>query len=65
MEIIKRAALILDAVSANKLVTRLCNTQMLAKDQQYKDMLNKLLAFDAHKGNLNLFFQSMFSSEEQ
>ncbi|KAK1303559.1 DNA mismatch repair protein MSH5 [Acorus calamus] len=65
MEIIERAALILDAVSANKLVTRLCNAQMLAKDQQYKGMLNKLLAIDVHKGDLNLFFQSMFSSEEQ
>ncbi|KAA8523663.1 hypothetical protein F0562_010086 [Nyssa sinensis] len=60
-EVIKRAAFVLDAIGNNKHVERLCNVKISAQDQQYKDAVEKMLAFDALKGNLNIFFQDIFT----
>ncbi|KAJ7960788.1 DNA mismatch repair protein MSH5 [Quillaja saponaria] len=61
-EVIKRAAFVLDAIGNNKRVERLCNKNISEQDQQYKDALEKLLAFDVYKGDLTLFFQDIFPS---
>ncbi|CAJ2633956.1 unnamed protein product [Trifolium pratense] len=61
-EIIKRAEVVLDAVSQNNCVERLCNENISAQDDEYKDAMEKLLTFDIDNGNLNLFFEEIFSS---
>ncbi|KAL9316661.1 hypothetical protein ACSQ67_017662 [Phaseolus vulgaris] len=60
-EIVKRAAAVLDAVSNNNHVERLCNENISAQDRQYKDAMDKLLEFDIEKGDLKLFFEDIFS----
>ncbi|XP_057441153.1 DNA mismatch repair protein MSH5 isoform X2 [Lotus japonicus] len=60
-EIIKRAAVVLDAVSNNNCVERLCNEHVSAQDDQYKDALEKLLELDIDRGDLNHFFEDIFS----
>lgn len=62
-EVIKRAAIVLDAVGNNKKVERICNDKLSANDQQYREVVDKLLAFDVMKGDLNLFFQDIFASQ--
>ncbi|GAV72902.1 MutS_V domain-containing protein/MutS_III domain-containing protein, partial [Cephalotus follicularis] len=59
---IKRAAFVLDAIGNNKHVERLCNENVSVQYQQFKDAVDKMLAFDVLKGDLNLFFQDIFSS---
>ncbi|KAF1868745.1 hypothetical protein Lal_00036183 [Lupinus albus] len=59
--IIERAAFVLDAVVNNQYVERLSNENISAQDQQYKDATEKLLKFDIDKGDLNLFFEDIFS----
>ncbi|RHN57807.1 hypothetical protein MtrunA17_Chr5g0444421 [Medicago truncatula] len=59
-EIIKRAAVVLDAVSKNNCVERLCNENISAQDDEYKDAMEKLLKFDVDNGDLNLFFEDIF-----
>lgn len=61
-ETIKRAAFVLDSNENNKHVTRLCNEKITAQDQQCKDVVDKMLGFDVHKGDLSLFFQDLFAS---
>ncbi|XP_043688455.1 DNA mismatch repair protein MSH5 isoform X4 [Telopea speciosissima] len=61
-EVVRRAAFVLEATAANKHIQRLCNEKISARDQQYKDAVDKMLAFDALKGDLNLFFQAIFPS---
>ncbi|KAJ0101171.1 hypothetical protein Patl1_04166 [Pistacia atlantica] len=61
-EVIKRAANVLDAVQNNRHVERLNHVNILARDQQYKDAVEKMLTFDIHKGDLKLFFQDLFPS---
>uniref|UniRef100_A0A7N0VGJ2 Uncharacterized protein n=1 Tax=Kalanchoe fedtschenkoi TaxID=63787 RepID=A0A7N0VGJ2_KALFE len=58
-EVIKRASYILDVTERDEHVERLCNDQLLLKDQNYKDAVQKLMAFDAVNGDLNVFFQAM------
>ncbi|XP_021287396.1 DNA mismatch repair protein MSH5 [Herrania umbratica] len=58
-EVINRAALILDAIENNKNVERLCDEKISAKDQQYKGAVDKMLAFDALKGDLSAFFRDI------
>ncbi|KAL2316742.1 hypothetical protein Fmac_030618 [Flemingia macrophylla] len=60
-EIIKRAAAVLDAVSNNDHVERLCNENISAQDRQCKDAMAKLLEFDIDKGDLKHFFEDIFS----
>ncbi|BFG29608.1 hypothetical protein CerSpe_158820 [Prunus speciosa] len=50
-EVIKRAAFILEALGNNEHVERLCNENVSAKDQQYQNVVDKMLAFDFHKEN--------------
>ncbi|KAK3017405.1 hypothetical protein RJ639_006699 [Escallonia herrerae] len=59
-EVIKRAAFVLDAIGNNVNVKRLSIENILVQDQQYKDAVDKMLAFDAINGDLNLFFQDIF-----
>ncbi|XP_065862409.1 DNA mismatch repair protein MSH5 isoform X9 [Euphorbia lathyris] len=61
-EVIKRAADVLDTVGNNKNVERLCNENISGQDEKFKDAVDKMLAFDAHKGDLSLFFQDIFLS---
>ncbi|XP_027939204.1 DNA mismatch repair protein MSH5 isoform X1 [Vigna unguiculata] len=60
-EIVKRAAAVLDTVSNNNHVERLCNENISAQDRQCKDAMDKLLEFDIEKGDLKLFFEDIFS----
>ncbi|MED6216164.1 MutS protein msh5 [Stylosanthes scabra] len=60
-EIVKRAAVVLDAVANNKCIERLCNDNIAARDHQYKNALEKLLEFHIDKGDLNQFFNDVFS----
>ncbi|XP_021824830.1 DNA mismatch repair protein MSH5-like [Prunus avium] len=62
-EVIKRAAFILEALGNNEHVERLCNESVSAQDQQYQNLVDKMLAFDFHKGDIDLFFQGLFSTE--
>ncbi|KAH9617084.1 hypothetical protein KSS87_015559, partial [Heliosperma pusillum] len=59
-DVIKRAALILDATTNNNHVERLSHENLTTQDQQYKDALEKLLAFEPRNGNLQLFLQDIF-----
>ncbi|XP_030929856.1 DNA mismatch repair protein MSH5 isoform X3 [Quercus lobata] len=61
-EVIQRAAFVLDALGNDKHVERLCNENISSQDQQYKDAVDKMLAFDVYKGDLDLFFQDIFPS---
>ncbi|BBH02007.1 MUTS-homologue 5 [Prunus dulcis] len=54
-EVIKRAAFILEALGNNELVERLCNENVSAQDQQYQNVVDKMLAFDFHKGDIENF----------
>ncbi|XP_056697759.1 DNA mismatch repair protein MSH5 isoform X2 [Spinacia oleracea] len=58
--VVKRAAEILDATGKGNHVDRLSNENIQAQDQQYQKALEKLLAFDARNGNLDLLFEDMF-----
>ncbi|KAG1335336.1 hypothetical protein COCNU_03G014550 [Cocos nucifera] len=60
-EVVERAAFILELFKSKKLIDRLLSQKLLAKDQEYKDVVAKLLAFDAFRGDLNMFFQDIFS----
>ncbi|XP_039140049.1 DNA mismatch repair protein MSH5 isoform X1 [Dioscorea cayenensis subsp. rotundata] len=62
-EVVERASLILETAKLNKPIDRLLGQNILAKDQQYKDAVEKMLTFDAQKGDLNLFFQEIFPPE--
>ncbi|XAR56702.1 hypothetical protein NMG60_11037280 [Bertholletia excelsa] len=59
-EVIRRAAFVLDAIRNKKHVERICNEKISAQDQQFKDAIDKMIAFDALKGDLKLFFQDIF-----
>ncbi|XP_044473613.1 DNA mismatch repair protein MSH5 isoform X2 [Mangifera indica] len=61
-ETIKRAANVLDAVQNNRHVERSKHENILARDQQYKDAVEKMLTFDIHSGDLKFFFQELFPS---
>ncbi|KAL5730005.1 MutS protein msh5 [Ranunculus cassubicifolius] len=64
-EVLKRAAAVLETIANNKPVERLYDNRILSKDQQYKEAVNKMVAFDFYKGDLNLFFQDIFPTELQ
>ncbi|KAL9226114.1 hypothetical protein vseg_001964 [Gypsophila vaccaria] len=59
-DVIKRAALILQATYDP--VERLSTESIVSQDQQYKDALEKLLAFDTKNGNLHHFLQGLFQA---
>nr|XP_027064249.1 DNA mismatch repair protein MSH5-like isoform X3 [Coffea arabica] len=58
--VIKRASLVLDAIQDNKHIERLSNENISAQDQQYKNAVDKVLALDALKDDLSVFFQDVF-----
>ncbi|XP_048323614.2 DNA mismatch repair protein MSH5 isoform X7 [Ziziphus jujuba] len=62
-EVIKRAAFVLEANGQNKHVERLCNESISAQDEKYLNAVVKMLEFDVSRGDLNCFFQDIFSSE--
>ncbi|KAL6610436.1 hypothetical protein ACP70R_040405 [Stipagrostis hirtigluma subsp. patula] len=62
-EVVERAASVLEDIHSKRPIRRMICDKLAAKDQQYQDTVTKLLAFDAHKGDLNSFFQEIFPSE--
>ncbi|KAJ0983030.1 hypothetical protein J5N97_011285 [Dioscorea zingiberensis] len=62
-EVVQRATFILETINLNKPIDRLLNQNILSKDQQYKDAVEKMLTFDTQKGDLNRFFQEIFPPE--
>ncbi|KAI3755927.1 hypothetical protein L1987_55737 [Smallanthus sonchifolius] len=62
-ETIRRAAFILDATSKGIHIDRACDEKITAQDEQYKDAVEKMVAFDAINGDLSLFFQDMFPGQ--
>ncbi|XP_006452401.2 DNA mismatch repair protein MSH5 isoform X2 [Citrus sinensis] len=62
-EVIKRAAYVLEAAQNNKHVERWSHENISAQDQQYKNAVEKMLAFDVLKGDLRLFFQDLLPSK--
>ncbi|KAL6620475.1 hypothetical protein ACP70R_035614 [Stipagrostis hirtigluma subsp. patula] len=62
-EVVERAASVLEDIHSKRPIRRIICDKLAAKDQQYQDTVTKLLAFDAHKGDLNSFFQEIFPSE--
>ncbi|KAK4439782.1 DNA mismatch repair protein MSH5 [Sesamum alatum] len=61
-EVVKRAASILLTTGDNKNVERLLHVNISAQDQQYKEAVEKMLAFDTSNGDLRLFFEDIFPS---
>ncbi|KAJ3699033.1 hypothetical protein LUZ61_002738 [Rhynchospora tenuis] len=59
--VIERAMNVLEDLKCKKQVSRFNCQKLLAKDQQYKDMVSLLLSFDEEKGDLAKFFQEMGS----
>lgn len=62
-EVVERANSILEMIQSDKSISRFLIPKILAKDQQYKDAVTKLLAFDTYKGDLSQFFAEMFAEE--
>ncbi|KAL6839201.1 hypothetical protein ACP4OV_030873 [Aristida adscensionis] len=62
-ELVQRAASVLEDIHSKRPVGRMICDNLATKDQEYQDVVTKLLAFDAHKGDLNNFFQEIFPSE--
>ncbi|XP_072955763.1 DNA mismatch repair protein MSH5 isoform X2 [Typha angustifolia] len=62
-EVVERAAFLSEVFKSKKPIGRLLSQNLLAKDQHYKDVVSKMLAFDAYKGDLNIFFQDIFPPE--
>nr|XP_016437797.1 PREDICTED: DNA mismatch repair protein MSH5-like isoform X2 [Nicotiana tabacum] len=62
-EVLKRAALILDTLKNDNQIERLRRDNVIARDQQYKDAVEKFLAFDARKGDLLQFFEEIFPTQ--
>nr|XP_027127123.1 DNA mismatch repair protein MSH5-like isoform X5 [Coffea arabica] len=62
--VIKRASLVLDAIQDNKHIERLSNENISARDQQYKNAVDKVLALDALNDDLSVFFQDFFPSQQ-
>ncbi|XP_071733700.1 DNA mismatch repair protein MSH5-like isoform X2 [Rutidosis leptorrhynchoides] len=59
-EVIRRSASILDYTIEGIHIDRLCNEMITAQDDQYKNAVEKMVAFDAINGDLALFFQDLF-----
>ncbi|XP_050941703.1 DNA mismatch repair protein MSH5 isoform X3 [Cucumis melo] len=61
-EVIKRAAVVLDAMDNHKHVERLHNENLSTQDKLYQDAVDKLLRLDVNKCDLGRFFQDIFLS---
>ncbi|KAL3326006.1 hypothetical protein AABB24_036959 [Solanum stoloniferum] len=62
-KVLTRAALILDTIKNDNQMERLVSEDIIAQDQQYKDAVEKLLGFNAQKGDLLHFFEEIFASQ--
>ncbi|OWM70309.1 hypothetical protein CDL15_Pgr027210 [Punica granatum] len=58
-EVIDRAASILGSPGNNQTIDRMHYERVLAQDQQYKNALEKMLAFDKIHGDLRSFFEEI------
>ncbi|KAJ3695448.1 hypothetical protein LUZ60_000825 [Juncus effusus] len=58
-DVIERAMQVLDDLRFKKHVSRFLGSELLAKDQHYKDIVSKLLDFDVSKGDLSEFFKDI------
>ncbi|PKI74197.1 hypothetical protein CRG98_005435 [Punica granatum] len=61
-EVIDRAASILGSPGNNQTIDRVHNERIFAQDQQYKNALEKMLAFDTIHGDLRSFFEEILLS---
>ncbi|KAI3755924.1 hypothetical protein L1987_55733 [Smallanthus sonchifolius] len=59
-ETIRRAAFILDATSKGIHIDRACDEKITAQDEQYKDAVEKMVAFDAINGDFPCSFKICF-----
>eukprot|EP01018_Ginkgo_biloba_P009686 Gb_04619 [translate_table: standard] len=64
-EILERAAYILSVTNDQKPIDRHCNESLSTKDQQYKDVAEKLVAFDFMNSDVEAFMKAIFSSNPQ
>ncbi|KAJ9551389.1 hypothetical protein OSB04_015434 [Centaurea solstitialis] len=62
-EVIRRATFVLDATTKGVHMERDCNEKISAQDEQFKDAVEKMVAFDAINGDLAQFFQDIFPGE--
>ncbi|PKI37187.1 hypothetical protein CRG98_042418 [Punica granatum] len=60
--VIDRAALILGSPGNNQTTDRMHNERILAQDQQYKNTLEKMLAFDTIRDDLRSFSREILAS---
>uniref|UniRef100_A0A0D9WI86 DNA mismatch repair proteins mutS family domain-containing protein n=1 Tax=Leersia perrieri TaxID=77586 RepID=A0A0D9WI86_9ORYZ len=61
-EVVQRAVTVLGDIHSKRPIVRMVWEKLATKDQQYQDLVTKLLAFDPHKGDLANFFQETFPS---
>ncbi|XP_056866721.1 DNA mismatch repair protein MSH5 [Raphanus sativus] len=61
-EVVKRAAIVLDAFESNNNVDKLNLDNISSQDQAFKDAVDKFMEFDISKGDILAFFQDMFTS---
>ncbi|KAL6529465.1 MutS protein msh5 [Orobanche gracilis] len=63
-EVIRRAASVLLTIGDNKNIERFFHENISAQDQQYKEAVEKMLAFNTSNGDLRLFFECSFPSQQ-
>ncbi|XP_071730259.1 DNA mismatch repair protein MSH5-like [Rutidosis leptorrhynchoides] len=59
-EVIRRSASVLDHTIKGINIDRVCNEMIIAQDDHYKNVVEKMVSFDAINGDLALFFQDIF-----
>ncbi|XP_031503245.1 DNA mismatch repair protein MSH5 [Nymphaea colorata] len=58
-EVLQRASFILNALESDKRIGRLRSEKLASKDQKYREIAEKLLAFDVSKGDVKLFLRDL------
>ncbi|BAB02831.1 unnamed protein product [Arabidopsis thaliana] len=61
-EVVKRAAIVLDAFESNNNVDKLSLDKISSQDQAFKDAVDKFAELDISKGDIHAFFQDIFTS---
>ncbi|CAH2053214.1 unnamed protein product, partial [Thlaspi arvense] len=61
-EVVKRAAIVLDAFESNNNIDKLSLDNISSQDQAFKAAVDKFLAFDISTSDIRAFFQDMFTS---
>ncbi|CAN6457480.1 unnamed protein product [Victoria cruziana] len=58
-EVVQRASFILNALESDTRIGRIRSEKLASKDQKYKEIADKLLAFDVSKGDVKLFLKDL------